>query len=180
MDRAPVQLPPETWVLERACVGEPNAKVWDPGCALRRRTGRNGVVRWLLLLIVDASFLLVILGEGCSNPLNLHPSLSLRPPLRPPCPPASSARFVGPAAVGPNWPKTRPGSRYRLLGARWGPSDAWKPPNPWGVTSDRCPQIRNLGRPAQDTTVFPFWAVLVAPLWVQIGPKRIPAAGMGC
>ena len=95
----------------------------------------------------------------------------------------NSGRLARDTAVFPFWAvlvarlwaqisqKTGSGGRYRVLGARWGPSDVWKPPNLGGGTLEKCLWIRNSGRLARDMAVFPFWAVLVARLWAQIGQK---------
>ena len=74
---------------------------------------------------------------------------------------------------GPFWPAapqnvllTRPSGRYGVLDALWGLQSVCKPPNPGGDTPEKCPRNPDSGRPAPDTAVFPFRAVLA-----RSGPK---------
>ena len=75
--------------------------------------------------------------------------------------------------LGPFWPapaqnvlETRAGSRYRVLDALWGLKRVWKPPNPGGGASEKCPRNPDSGCPPRDGAVLPCRAVLA-----RSGPK---------
>ena len=61
-----------------------------------------------------------------------------------------------------------------MLDALWGLQSVCKPPNPGGGTPEKCPPNPDSGRPARDTVVLPFRAILArsAPKCALNAPRR--------